>query len=260
MDRQVKVFIFNDHQLITEAMAALLESRQETKVVGWSGTLKYSRVKSNLLLADIVLLNATLETSVAIQLLANIKDEFPQIKVIVIGIDPVVESVLEFIEAGASGYVFKDSSFDQLLNIILDVQDGKFSCSPRIAARVFARVAELSRESNSYEAGHDIALSLREKDILRLIASGLGNKEIAQNLSISISTVKNHIHNLFNKLRVSDRKDVIKRALQRGMQDELSRIDLRAELPASRKGLNRRVGVSAFLLMSQLNFIMEILL
>jgi two-component system NarL family response regulator len=220
MDRPIGVFIINDHHLITQAMVALLKSRPEIRVIGWAtdvGSISMSGVES----MDVVLVNASLESADPSRAIEALKQEFPQAKIIIIGVAPDDESVLRLIEAGASGYIFKESSFDEMLDIIRTVQNGGFSCSPQMAARAFARIAELARERNGSDAARPALLTRRETDILNLIAAGLGNKEIAQHLSIAISTVKHHVHNIFDKLQVSHRRQAIRLALQKGIIRDL---------------------------------------
>jgi DNA-binding NarL/FixJ family response regulator len=119
------------------------------------------------------------------------------------------ENVVEYIEAGALGYVLRSASFSELVNIILSVYQGQSPCSSRIAASVFARYSELSRQQSMQRLVQKTALTLREVYVLQLMSVGLSNKEIAQHLNIALRTVKNHVHNIFGKLQVHYREDAI---------------------------------------------------
>ncbi len=247
MDRQIGVFIVNDHQLMTEALVNLLGSRPETMVIGWATDFDSLADMSGLAMVDVALLNASLESADPARAIEAIKQEFPQAKVIIIGVAPDDESVLRFIEAGASGYVFKESSFNEMFDIIKIVQNGEFPCSPHMAARAFARIAELARERNGSEARQQTLLTRRETDILHLIAAGLGNKEIAQHLSISISTVKHHVHNIFDKLQVSHRREAIRLALQKGILKDLLAGQAQVGQASAQNGARKSAYMSALL-------------
>ena len=125
--------------------------------------------------------------------------------------------MLEFIEAGANGYVLKDSSFAEMLRTIKAVHQGQTPCSPRITASVFARISELSQARHRRERLPQVRLTPREKEILRLIAARLSNKEIAQQLDIALHTVKNHVHHILEKLQVHYRREAIRCAYENGI-------------------------------------------
>ena len=122
------------------------------------------------------------------------------------------EHIFQAIQAGARGYLLKDASREELFNAVHAVYRGESLIQPGIAARVLDRFARLSRQA----AGVDL-LSEREVEVLRLLAKGAANKEIAAALSISESTVKTHVANMFQKLDVSDRTEAVTKALQKGI-------------------------------------------
>jgi DNA-binding NarL/FixJ family response regulator len=157
-------------------------------------------------------------------------EELPGAKLLILGIEQEDEGVLDFVEAGAHGYLLKGASAADLAAAIHDVHAGRTRCSPRIAAAVLARIGrlgELGRADRADRAGRQPAtspqeaLTGRELDILRLLAAGLSNKEIALDLSISLSTVKNHVHNLLVKLAVRRRREAIRFAYEQGLLPDL---------------------------------------
>jgi len=135
-----------------------------------------------------------------------------ELKTIVIGVPDTDEAILSCIEGeGAAGYVLVDGSLDDLMNNIHAVMKGETLCSPRIASLVFGRMSTLVRQVGLKSSpGNDTSLTRREAEIVRLIDDGLSNKEIAVRLHIEVSTVKNHVHNILDKLQLHNRYSAVK--------------------------------------------------
>jgi two-component system nitrate/nitrite response regulator NarL len=133
-------------------------------------------------------------------------------KVIVVGVPNREEDILSCIESeGAAGYVSVDSTLSDLMDNINAVMNGETLCSPRVASLAFDRVSALTRRIENGHAGDRTRLTRREAEIASLIDAGLSNKEIATRLHIGVSTVKNHVHNILDKLQLHDRYSVVKR-------------------------------------------------
>jgi two-component system, NarL family, nitrate/nitrite response regulator NarL len=132
-------------------------------------------------------------------------------KTIVVGVPDKEEDILACIEGGgAAGYLLVDSSLEDLLSNIRAVMKGETLCSPRVAGLAFDRVSALTREIESRQVGERARLTKRETEIVRLIDEGLTNKEIAVHLHIEVSTVKNHVHNILDKLHLHNRHLAVK--------------------------------------------------
>lgn len=143
---------------------------------------------------------------------SGLRAAISSIKRIVIGVPDSDEEILSCIEVeGAAGYVVMDASLDDLLKNIRAVMRGETLCSPRIAGLAFGRMSALARENEARtNLNHDTGLTRRELEIVRLIDEGLSNKEIANRLHIEVSTVKNHVHNILDKLHLQDRYSAAK--------------------------------------------------
>ena len=220
MDEFIRIFIIGDNRLFTEAVATMLNTREGITLVG-SAANQYEALQAvRSLPIDVVLLDANMDEVHVDLLTRDIKGEASELKIIILGLDHNDESILEYIEAGADGYVLKDGSFNELVSTIREVRLGRTSCSPRVAALVFARVTELTRDRSTRQVLPQTMLTPREQDILKLIAAGLANKEIANQLNISVSTVKNHVHNILDKFQVHYRHDAIRHAFDIGLLDK----------------------------------------
>jgi DNA-binding NarL/FixJ family response regulator len=128
----------------------------------------------------------------------------PQTKIIAFAIHDADHSVLECAEAGITGYVARDGSLDELISAVESAVRGELHCSPQVAASLFRRLATLTADR---EAPRIYALTGREREILALIERGCSNKEIGHQLTIGTATVKNHVHNILEKLQVRRRQE-----------------------------------------------------
>jgi len=127
------------------------------------------------------------------------------------------KEIMACIEAGAAGYVLKNASFDSLVDTIRAVHHGESVCFPRMAASLFSRIAELASERIPRLPQSALTLTARELDILKLIAKGNANKEVAAQLSIAEDTVKSHVGNILEKLGANDRTHAVTIGLKRGI-------------------------------------------
>lgn len=139
-------------------------------------------------------------------------------KIIVVGVPNREEDILACIESeGAAGYLSVDSTLADLMDNINAVMNGETLCSPRVASLAFDRVSALTRRIENGHAGDKTRLTRREAEIVSLIDVGLSNKDIAARLHIEVSTVKNHVHNILDKLKQHDRQSVVRYVKEHGL-------------------------------------------
>jgi DNA-binding NarL/FixJ family response regulator len=161
---------------------------------------------------DVILMDLRMPELDGVEAMRRIRAADPDARFIILTTYDSDEYIFEAIEAGAKGYLLKDASREELFEAVRAVHRGESLIQPGVAARVLDRFAELSRQASDIEV-----LSEREVEVLRLMARGAANKEIAVALSISESTVKTHVANIFQKLDVNDRTEAVTQALQRGI-------------------------------------------
>jgi two-component system NarL family response regulator len=204
MTPSIRLLIVHEQQLHRQCLVAALAATERFSVVACAGSteeaLKLVRDES----FDVVVADWDLQDRSALDLTRRLTDEFPTAKVLILGLTETPECVHECIEAGACGYVRKDETLDHLLTRIEQVLRGETVCSPAIARHLLSRLTKLAREQR-HNRTDGAVLTVREMEILRLIADGLGNKQIASRLCLSLHTVKNHVHNLLEKLSAKGR-------------------------------------------------------
>jgi DNA-binding NarL/FixJ family response regulator len=162
-----------------------------------------------------VLVDLHLPTHQVLELIERLRRQSPRCKVILMARTASHESLLDCIGAGAHGCILEGASLEDLQSAIRRVLQGELFCSPEIVHSMFAQLAQARRRPLWADRVESVALTVRELEILDLIAQHLSNKQIAKKLSISLYTVKNHVHNIVEKLRVEGRFQAVEYARQR---------------------------------------------
>lgn len=196
----VNILLADDHRMVREGLKQLLETDSEINVVAEAGDGYECLNLTNKTKPDIVLLDINMPNMDGIQVLNIMKQQKMLSKVIVLTIHNEIEYLVKALEIGCDGFILKDSDFDTLKKAIFSVYSGETYIEPSLMPLLNSSLAErdVLKEKVS-------DLTRREMEVLKMIASGAFNKEIALTLNISERTVKNHVSNIFKKIGVSDR-------------------------------------------------------
>ncbi|HSL84840.1 MAG TPA: response regulator transcription factor [Thermoanaerobaculia bacterium] len=215
--RPVRVLMIWRHRALGEAVAASLAKCNGIAVVGAAGSADEAARLLAAERADVALLDASVDVAAALDLTAQLQEEFPRLRILPFGV-PSHEAAVSLIEAGAAGCLSSAASLDELAEAILEGGSGRRPASLGLAAEVAARIEELSaRAAPPPAAASAPPLSERELEVLVLLARGLGNKEIAPRLDIRTSTVKNHVHSILSKLGAQGRRQAVRIAYEQGL-------------------------------------------
>lgn len=201
MDK-IKVIIADDHALIREGLKKLLELEQTIEVVALAVDGKSAIELVDKHQPDIVLLDINMPNMNGIECLKLLKKDYKESKVIMLTIHEDAEYLIETVNMGAEGYVLKDADVSQLIDAINKVVNGEIYIHPSLSGVL---VREYKRKEVTYRDLNKRRLTRRELEVLKLVAQGINNKDISENLFISEKTVKNHISSIFKKLNVNDR-------------------------------------------------------
>lgn len=208
----IRILIADDHPVVREGLSAMLSKEQDIQVVGEAGNGAEAINKAKELQPNIVLMDLRMPEVDGVEAMRQIGAENSDIKFIVLTTYDNDEYIFKGIEAGARAYLLKDAPREELFKAIRAVYRGESLIQPAIAGKVLERFAELSRQARVPGA-----LSERELEVLKLMAKGAANKEIAASLYIGESTVKTHIQSIFQKLGVSDRTEAVTQAIKEGI-------------------------------------------
>jgi DNA-binding NarL/FixJ family response regulator len=204
---KIRLLIVDDHPVVRDGLRGMLERQPDFEVVGEAGDGKEALSSAERLKPDIVLMDLRMPIMDGVTALGEIKTRQPQIQVLVLTTYDSDADILPAIEAGAAGYLLKDSSREDLYDGIRAAARGETVLAPTVAARLVGRMRMPA----------DDQLSSREVEVLQLVAEGASNSDIAAQLHISQATVKSHLVNIFGKLGVSDRTAAVTAALRRGI-------------------------------------------
>jgi two-component system NarL family response regulator len=217
MNEPIRVFIADDNRLLREGLVSMLAEQEDIVVIGAAANGRKALEQIKDLRPSVALIDIGMPGKDGIEVTQELRRDLPQVKVVTLGMVDLTDEIMACIEAGAAGYVLKEASFDYLVETIRSVHRGESFCSPRMAASLFSRIAELASERLPKIPLSSIRLTARELEIINAIAKGLSNKEIAKRLSIEAQTVKNHIHNILDKLQLHSRLEVVQYARERNL-------------------------------------------
>jgi DNA-binding NarL/FixJ family response regulator len=205
--RSSRLVIADDHPLFRAAIRRTLDELPDLVVVGEADDGREAVKLCQRLRPDLVLMDLRMPEMDGFEATREIKRQSPSTVVLVLTALGEPESLFEALNAGASGYVLKDSSPQRIVGAIRRVLDGESPLNQEVAMDLLRRMIEErhQKEESTPKPSLHVALSAREEEVLELLARGQSNQQIARELSISTSTVKNHVHHIINKLGVSDR-------------------------------------------------------
>lgn len=210
----IKVVLADDHSMIREGISQLLELNENIKVIGEAANGKECLQLLSRCNADVLLLDINMPVMNGIEVLQAIKIQEYNIKVLMLTIHNEVEYVLKAIDLGADGYILKDSGSRELFKAVECVYNGERFIQPELTPALNSKLVARNTDQVLIDE-----LTKREVQVLKLLAEGLFNKEIADMLDISERTVKNHISNIFKKIGVADRTQAAVFAIRNGMID-----------------------------------------
>jgi len=215
---EIRVLLADDQQLMREGLRVLLDLIPDIRVVGEAGDGVEAVERTRQLRPDVVLMDVRMPVLDGVAATRRLHDASPEVKVIILTTFDDDEYVFEGLRAGAVGYLLKDVPSEQLANAIRAAARGEAFIQPSVARKVVAEFARLTeREHRRREQPLAEPLSVRELEVLALMAEGLSNREIGERLFIAEGTVKNHVSNVLAKLGVRDRTQAILRAQELGL-------------------------------------------
>lgn len=202
----IRVLLTHDVRVLREALVSLLSGFAGLVMVEPSEEHDGAWPKQGELPVDLIMIDADSDSGSLPQRISQVKDRFGCSKVLVVGVDDSTSSIMACIEAGASAYTTRKSSAQHLVDTIRLAYLGQTVCPPDISSLLFERIASLKSRATPEPDDRLSKLSRREMEILNLISDGMSNKEIATELNLGLQTVKNYVHSILDKLRVSNRR------------------------------------------------------
>ena len=213
----IRVLIADDHAVVRAGLRLLLDAAEGIEVVGEAGSGEEAVRLTRSVKPDVVLMDVVMPGMSGIEATGPALDAAPETKVLVLSMQDDPSYVREAFEAGASGYVLKEAADSEVVQAVREVAAGHHYVHPTLGARLIAAEAEARRKADSDP------LSDREREVLRLLALGHTNQEIAKMLYISVRTAETHRSHIMTKLRLTTRAELVRHAISEGLLEESDR-------------------------------------
>ena len=214
----IRVVIADDHVLYRRGLQLVVSQEEDIEIVGEAGDGKEAVDRTVELLPDVVLMDVRMPHTSGIEACQTIKALVPSTKIIMLTMSDEESDLYEAVKAGANGYLLKDVPGEEIADGVRAVHNGDSLISPSMASKLLAEFAQMSRRQGDRPSSVTAPrLTERELEVLRLVARGMANKEIAHQLFISENTVKNHVRNILEKLQLHSRMEAAMYAVRENL-------------------------------------------
>ena len=215
MDQFTKILIVDDHVLFREGLASLIDKQSDFKVVGEAGSVLEASQQARTLLPDLILMDFSLPDGTGADAARVILEELPDVDIVFITVHESDEFLMEAVCSGAKGYLLKNLPVAKLLDSLRGLARDEAAISRKMTGQLLRLISK--QEQQQLSGSNDCTLlTTREIEVLREITTGASNQEIAKRLFISVNTVKNHVHNILQKLDLDNRHQLTRFAQNQG--------------------------------------------
>ncbi|HCV42327.1 MAG TPA: hypothetical protein DGH68_02500 [Bacteroidetes bacterium] len=205
--KRIGILLIEDNRLLREGLTVMLKEQPDFKVVASPGN-SHAVMQARQVKPTVILLDLGLRSQNSLRLLGILKKNAPDARVIGMDLVPVQEELVQYVEAGVSGFVLKDATFSDFLRTIRSVAKGANVLPPPLAGSLFSQIVEHATRKRKGNPFASVKMTTREREVVTLIAEGLSNKDIAQRLHLATDTVKSHVHNILEKLALHTRLEI----------------------------------------------------
>ena len=206
--KKIRLLLIEDNRLLLDGILAILKPHKDIIIVASSADGKSTFEKIQKLKPNVVLLDLGLRSQNSLHVVEIVKKEFPEAKIIVMDLAPVQADILQYVKAGANGFILKDASLKEFLITIRSVAEGSTVLPPLLVDSLFSQIVEHAVREGKPKLKEAVRMTQREREVIGLLSEGMSNKEIAQKIHISTYTVKSHIHNIMEKLALHTRLEI----------------------------------------------------
>jgi DNA-binding NarL/FixJ family response regulator len=215
---KIRVLLADDHSLFREGLRIILDAQPDFEVVGEAGDGLEVVVKAQELEPDLIVMDVTMPGCDGVEATQQIMAQFPEMTIVMLTIRDEDEKLFEAIKSGARGFLLKSIRSRELVSLLRGAVQGEAAITPALGGRMLEEFRRLAQGGGRTQPGEDsTVLTRRELDVLSLVAQGATDKEVADELSVSVHTVKSHMRNILSKLHMSHRREAAVYALREGL-------------------------------------------
>ena len=208
--KKIRILVIEDNRVLRDGITLMLNEQADMHVTATMASGKNILLKASETKPHVILMDEDLKKFKESSVVESLKKKMPEAKVIGMGFIPSQSDIVEFVRQGASGFILKDANVKEFLGTIRSVAQGVKVLPPSLTGSLFSHVAELALKKGKGKISNAVRMTKREREIIVLIADGLTNKGIAQQLNIATHTVKSHVHNIMEKLALHTRLQIAK--------------------------------------------------
>ncbi len=218
-DDAIRVMICDDHALFRRGLIMVLESEEGMEVVGEAEDGEEAIRQAEALVPDVVLMDVRMPRVSGIEATRAIAEAVPSTRILMLTVSDEEDDLYDAIKAGAAGYLLKEISIEEVASAIRSVVSGQSLISPSMASKLLTEFTNLAKKADERQSVPTPRLTDRELEVLKLVAQGMSNREIAGELYISENTVKNHVRNILEKLHLHSRMEAVVYAVREKLLD-----------------------------------------
>ena len=205
---KIRILLVEDNRILRDGITALINKQKDLMVTAVSDGSYGVVAMARKVVPQVVLLDLGLESQSSLEIVEKLKKEFPDIKIIGMGLAPAQADIMESVQAGADGFILKDAKVEDVIYTIRAVVAGRTVLPTPMTGSLFFQVAEHALLKGKRNLRRVTRMTEREKEVIALIADGMTNKQIADRLNIATFTVKSHVHNILEKLELHSRLQI----------------------------------------------------
>lgn len=206
--KKIRLLLIEDNRLLRDGIFSILKHQKDIVIIATSGDSKKTLEKIKQLKPNVVLLDLGLRSQNSLHVVEIVRKDFPEAKIIVMDLAPVQADILQYVKAGANGFILKDTSLRDFLNTIRSVAEGSTVLPPLLVDSLFSQIIDYAVREGKSQLKESVKMTKREREVIVLLGEGKSNKEIAQTMHVSTYTVKSHIHNIMEKLALHTRLEI----------------------------------------------------
>jgi DNA-binding NarL/FixJ family response regulator len=206
--RKIRLLLIEDNRLLRDGILAILKPYKDIIIIAASGDGKNTLVKIKLLKPNVVLLDLGLRSQNSLHVVEIVKKDFPKAKIIVMDLAPVQADILQYVKAGANGFILKDSSLNDFLITIRTVNEGTNVLPPVLIDSLFSQIIDYAVREGKTKLNETVRMTTRERKVIGLLSEGMSNKEIGQRIHVSTFKIKSHVNNIMEKLALHLRLEI----------------------------------------------------
>ena len=206
--KKIRLLLIEDNRLLREGIVEILKHHKDIAIIAASGDGKNLLPIIQKLKPNVVLLDLGLRSQNSLHIVEKVKKEFSQAKIIVMDLAPVQADILQYVKAGANGFILKDASLNDLLITIRTVAEGSTVLPPLLVDSLFSQIVDHAVREGKSKLKEAVRMTKREREVIKFLGEGMSNREIGQKIRVSTYTIKSHIHNIMEKLALHTRLEI----------------------------------------------------